>query len=80
MSRVFGSILLHQKRTHLIEQLLDAPAVAQGAFDGRHQLSRNIKTAATTVVGKGQEPIRVLFSAGASAAVGSDAGFVDPGQ
>jgi len=31
-----GPILLHQCRTHLVEQLLDAPAIAQGALERGH--------------------------------------------
>ena len=52
----------------------------QGLLQLRHQLGGHIHTTAAALVGEREHESRMFVAAGASGAVGTDAGFADFGQ
>ncbi len=77
---VTGAVVLHQGRSHFIEQLLHAAPVGQGPSEHGHQGQGHVQAAASPVLGEAQEVVGVFAPAGTGGAVGTDAGFVDAGQ
>jgi hypothetical protein len=75
--RVFFAILAQKSRSHLIQQLLQAASILQGAFeDGDHGLG-DIEAPALPLFSESQQVVGMLFPGGTSLAVGPDAGFID---
>ena len=64
----------------MVEQGFEGFAVVQGLLQLRHPLGRHLHTTAAALVGEREQESRMFVAAGASGAVGADAGFADFGQ
>ena len=63
LRRIFGPIFLHEGGSHLVEQLLDATAVFQGALENRHHRLRHIHAPPPPFVGEGQQVVGMFVPA-----------------
>ena len=80
LCRILSAIFSEQGGTHLIEQLLDATTVLQGAFEEWDHGPRHIQATPPPLVGESQQVVGMLVSASAGRAVGSDTGLTHLGQ
>jgi hypothetical protein len=65
---------------HLIEQLLDVATILQRVLQHCHHRSRHIEATPFSILGVGEQVVGVFDSAGASPAMGADAGLMHQGQ
>ena len=77
---MLGAIFLYQGRSHPIEQLFDLTAVLQSPLEDWNHRTRHIETTPSSILGVGEQVVGVFDSAGASPAVGPDAGFMHQRQ
>src|SRR5256885_9078346 len=80
LCRILSAIFSQQDGSHLIEQLLDATPVLQGAFEDANHGPRHIQATPPPLGSERQQVVGVLASQSAGAAVGSDAGLTHLGQ
>ena len=74
------AILSQEFGPQLVEQSFEGLAVVQGLPQLWHQLGGDVHTTAAALVGEREKESRMFVAAGASGAVGADAGFADFGQ
>jgi len=80
LCRILSAIFSQQDGSHLIEQLLDATPVLQGAFEDLNHGPRHIQATPPALVSEGQQVVEMLVSESAGTAVGSDAGLTHLSQ
>jgi hypothetical protein len=80
LCRILVAVFAEQRGSHLVEQLLDAAAVLDGASELGHHGLGHVETASLSFGTEGQQVIGMFVPAGASWAMGPDAGFTNQGQ
>src|ERR1041385_9104097 len=80
LCRILSAIFPQQGRSHVIKQLLDTSAILQSALEHGDHGPRHVQATPPSLLGEGQQVVRMLVPAGAGRAVGSDTGFTHLSQ